>query len=180
MDLDLTKRWITRWEGARAIAYDDATGQPLKPGVKPIGNPTIAVGLNLNTSAARAAITGLGLDFAAVLSGAVSLTAGQIDSLLMSCIGIASTSARVLVPILNAIPDNQQMIMVDLAFNMGQSALGEFKQMLLHVRNQEWAAAAADLQDSSWFHQVGSGLHQRGGADVAVLGGANPLDILGN
>jgi len=53
MDLDLTKRWIKRWEGTRPVAYDDATGESLSPGMTAMGNPAIGVGLNLNTTAAR-------------------------------------------------------------------------------------------------------------------------------
>lgn len=178
MNLDITKRWIAHWEGTRSIAYDDATGLPLKPGVKPIGNPTIGVGLNLNTGAARVAITGIGLDFESVLSGAQSLTADQIDRLLSICIGTATQAAHVLIPIFNALPDNKQLVLTDLAFNMGQATLGEFKTMLACIRNQEWAPAAEALQASAWFHQVGAKPYQRGGANVAVLAGANPQDYL--
>ena len=50
MDLDLTKRWIKRWEGTRPVAYDDATGESLSPAITTMGNPTINVELNLNTT----------------------------------------------------------------------------------------------------------------------------------
>jgi len=68
MNLNLMKAWLTRWEGSRAQAYDDATGKPLT-GQPCIGNPTIGLGLNLRTAAACSAITALGLDFEDVLAG---------------------------------------------------------------------------------------------------------------
>jgi GH24 family phage-related lysozyme (muramidase) len=85
-----------------------------------------------------------------------------------------------LVPTFGSLPDNQQMVLTDLVFNMGQHALSKFVNTLNYINSQDWPNAATNLQQSAWFHQVGSGANQRGGADVAVLGGtANPPDILG-
>ena len=179
MNISLVNRWITRWEGRRAVAYDDATGEPIRPGVKVLGNPTIGVGLNLNTAMAHASITALGLDFAQVYAGAVTLTDDQIDHLLSECIGEATAGARRLVPALYTLPDAVQLVLIDLSFNMGEHRLAEFKTMLGRIEQKDWRGAANGLRDSAWFHQVGSALNHRGGADVAVLGGtAQPEDIL--
>jgi len=180
MDLDLTKRWIKRWEGTRPVAYDDATGESLSPGMTAMGNPTIGVGLNLNTTAARMTIASLGLDYANVLSGAVTLTEDEIEYILSTSITTALSSVRSLVPNFDYLPDNQQLVLADLAFDIGEARLAEFTYVLSYVRRQLFATAAAALQESKWFRQVGAGPHQRGGADVAVLGNmANPEDILG-
>jgi GH24 family phage-related lysozyme (muramidase) len=180
MDLALTKQWITRWESTRYQAYDDANGQPLTPGVAPKGNPTIGVGFNLVAAGAQTTIEALGLSYNDVLTGAVNITADQVDQLLTGSINLAIAGATILVPTFGSLPDNQQMVLTDLVFNMGQHALSKFVNTLNYINSQDWPNAATNLQQSAWFHQVGSGANQRGGADVAVLGGtANPPDILG-
>jgi len=93
MDLDLTRRWIQRWEGRRPIAYDDATGETIRPGVRILGNPTIGVGLNLDTAAARRMIEALGLDFDQVISGAIAPPIIQITA--ASATGVPSAVSLV-------------------------------------------------------------------------------------
>jgi len=180
MDLALTKQWITRWESSRAQAYDDANGRPLNPGDVPIGKPTVGVGLNLATPAAVTAITNLGLDFQSVLSGATLLTAEQIDTLLGGSIDLALITARRLVPNFDDLPDNQQLVVTDLSFNMGGPTLAKFVNTLKFIQAQDWPNAAANLSQSAWFKQVGSKPGQRAFSDVAVLGNTDtPQNILG-
>lgn len=179
MDLILSKRWTAHWEGRRAVAYDDATGESLSPGKAIIGNPTIGIGLNLNTASARIAIEGLGLNFDAVRAGRVALTDGQIDQLFTQSQNRAIAGARSLFPDFDTYPDDVQLVITDLCFNMGPGALATFTETCAAIRAQDRLRAGAALQDSRWFHQVGSGPDQRGGADVAVLSGrATAEDIL--
>lgn len=180
MDLPLTKQWITRWESSRAQAYDDATGRPLNPGDVALGKPTIGVGLNLATGAAITAINNLGLDFPSVLSGATLLTPDQIDQLLEGSIDLALVTARHLVPNFDDLPDNQQLVVTDLSFNMGGPTLSKFINTLRFIQQQDWPNAATNLRQSSWFNQVGSKPGQRAFSDVAVLGNTDtPQNILG-
>jgi lysozyme len=177
MNLDLTRRWIARWEGRRAVAYDDASGKQLAPGIQPVGNPTIGVGLNLLTGAARMAIATLGLDYARVVSGITPLTDAQIDDLLDGSIKSAVADVRSLLPAFDHLADSQALVMTDLAFNMGKGRLMEFVNMLGYVKRNAWANAAAELRDSKWYRQVG----KRGEADASVMGGtADPEAILGS
>jgi lysozyme len=176
MDLPLTKQWITHWESTRFQSYDDATGAPLNPGDTPKGNPTIGVGFNLVAAGAQATIESLGLDFNAVLTGAVNITDDQVDQLLTTTINGAVAGATRLVPIFDTIPDIPQMVLTDLVFNMGETAFSKFVNTLKFFNAQDWTNAANNLQQSAWFHQVG----QRGRGNVAVLSGAStPQDILG-
>lgn len=178
MDIALLMRWTGRWEGRRPVAYDDATGETIRPGVKIIGNPTIGQGANLLTAAARAAILAMGLDYSQVLTGAVTLTDAQIDELAAGGLNTAVSDARELFPGFDTFPEHAQIALGDLSFNMGRPRLSEFHQMLACIAAKNWPGAAAQLKDSAWFHQVGAARNQRGGADVAVLGGADPEDIL--
>lgn len=180
MNIPLTKRWIEHWEGRRLVAYDDATGLAISPGVPVKGTPTIGVGLNLFTATAKQAIAALGLNYADVISGHRPLTNAQVDSLLDSSFCVAHSAARTLIPAFDAVPENQQIVFVDLVFNLGLPRLSKFTGLLQAARSSNWAAAAAALQDSLWFHQVGPARHQRGGADVAMLAGlCQPEEILG-
>lgn len=174
MNLDLTRRWITRWEGRRAVAYDDKTGKAIVPGMTVEGNPTIGVGLNLLTAQAQAAIRALGLDYNKVLTGAGSLTDEQIDYCLTGSINSAIATARVLVPTFNYLPDDPALVLTDLAFNMGEHRLSEFVHMLQYVRMSKFVMAASELRNSEWFGQVG----HRAVADVAVLGGTGDPEAI--
>ena len=101
----------------------------------------------------------------------VIITADQVDELLDATVALAVTGARNLVPTLDALPADKQLVLVDLVFNMGEHGLSKFVNTLQAVKDQQWKAAASALQDSAWFHEVGSLPTQRGGADVAVLAG---------
>jgi lysozyme len=169
MDLPLTKQWISRWEGIRTQVYKDT-----------MGIPTIGVGLNLTTPAARTAVAALGLDCDALIAGTISLTDEQVDTLLGGSIDIALVTARKLVSNFDTLPEPQQIVITDLAFNMGGPTLSQFVHTLALIQAQNWADAARNLQQSNWFKQVGIKPNQRGGADSAVLANScTPQSVLG-
>ena len=168
MDLDLAARYTAHWEGTRSTVYLDTKGIP-----------TIGVGFNLTTPSAPAQIAALGLDYASVLNGSVALTADQIDQLLQTTLQTAAAAAQALVPDFDSIPNAQQIVVTDLAFNMGQATLATFVHTLTFIQQQNWPMAAYNLRQSLWFTQVGSGPTQRRGADCSVMAGtAQPTDFL--
>jgi GH24 family phage-related lysozyme (muramidase) len=168
VNLELTKRWITQWEGSRSRVYKDTKGIP-----------TIGVGLNLTTARAKVAVAALWLDMDELLTGIVELTPIQIDRLLTGSIQEAITASHSLISGFFELPDNQQLVIVDLAFNMGYLTLSKFTETLGAIRAKKWAAASLHLRRSEWFSQVGSKSNQRGWADVAVLGNVSqPQDFL--
>jgi lysozyme len=59
----------------------------------------------------------------------------------------------------------RQSVLIDLAFNMGLAKLLGFQHMLAACKVQDWGTAADELQNSTWFTQVGT----RGPALVALL-----------
>jgi GH24 family phage-related lysozyme (muramidase) len=176
MNLALIKKWITRWESTRFAAYDDKTGKPITPTTVLVGKAHIGVGFDLEAPGAQAIVTGLHLDYAGIKAGRVIITADQVDELLDTTAAIAVTGAKN-----DALPADKQLVLVDLVFNMGEHGLSKFVNTLEAVKTEHWTVAAAALQDSSWFHEVGSLPTQRGGADVAVLAGtATAASILAN
>jgi len=55
-----------------------------------------------------------------------------------------------------ALSEVRQRVCLDLAFNMGYSALG-FHKCLDAIRKKDWSRAAKELYNSKWSRQVGDG-----------------------
>lgn len=51
--------------------------------------------------------------------------------------------------------DVRQRVVIDLTFNMGLRTLQGFPHALAAMARGDWARAAAELQDSHWYRQVG-------------------------
>jgi len=164
MNLDLAKQWVSHWEGTRLKCYRDS-----------LGIATVGVGFNLTAAGARQTIANLGVDYDGLLTGAVGLAPEQVKDLLVGSVDIAASGARLLVPNCGEITEDRQIVLVDLAFNLGQRKLSTFVRTLQCIREQAWESAAAELEASEWFEQVGPGVRQRGGANVAVLRGSTTV-----
>jgi GH24 family phage-related lysozyme (muramidase) len=167
MDLDTVKAWIEHWESRRYQAYDDKTGQPITPGCAVQGNPTVGVGFNLNANGAQAAIELLGLDFRRVCAGQQILTDDQVNTLLDQTVNQAIQVAQQLIENFDGLPGDQQVVVVDMVFNLGMTGFSKFKMAIQAICNQDWPTAAQQMQDSAWFRQVGA----RATADVNLMAG---------
>jgi len=167
MDLDNVKAWIEHWESRRYQAYDDKTGQPITPGCVVQGNPTVGVGFNLNANGAHSAIQQLGLDFGHVCAGQQVLTDDQVNTLLDQTVNQAIQGAQQLIQNFDSLPDAQQVVVVDMVFNLGMPGFSKFKLAIQAICNQDWPTAAQQMQSSAWFRQVGA----RATADVNLMAG---------
>tara|TARA_S200002703_G_C3766286_1_gene235888 strand:+ start:685 stop:1134 length:450 start_codon:yes stop_codon:yes gene_type:complete len=54
----------------------------------------------------------------------------------------------------SSFPEEVQLILANMMFNMGMPRLSKFKKMIAAVEAQDWAEAAAQMKDSKWYHQV--------------------------
>ena len=52
------------------------------------------------------------------------------------------------------LPEEVQLIIANMMFNMGYSRLSKFKGMKRGVDARDWTAAAAEMVDSRWYKQV--------------------------
>ena len=52
------------------------------------------------------------------------------------------------------LPEEVQLIIANMMFNMGRTRLSKFKGMKRGVDAQDWNAAADEMVDSSWYKQV--------------------------
>ena len=52
------------------------------------------------------------------------------------------------------LPEEVQLIVANMMFNMGYTRLSKFKGMKRGVNARDWNAAADEMVDSRWYHQV--------------------------
>ena len=58
-------------------------------------------------------------------------------------------------PIVEDLDDQRQMILLDMAFNMGVPRLGKFKKMWAAIEDGDMIEASKQALDSRWAYQVG-------------------------
>jgi len=54
----------------------------------------------------------------------------------------------------NVLPEEVQLIIANMMFNMGRPRLSKFKGMKAGVDAQDWDKAADEMIDSAWYRQV--------------------------
>ena len=52
------------------------------------------------------------------------------------------------------LPDEVQLILANMMFNMGRPRLSQFKLMKAAIDERNWAEAAVQMADSKWYNQV--------------------------
>ncbi len=152
--------WIARWEGRSRHVYMDTEG-----------HPTVGIGFNLDRPQAKREIEALGLDYDKVRTGAQDLTDGQIDQLFSKTTDEAISGARQAVTNFDDIPEDKQVVLVDMVFNLGVGKFSKFRKTIDAVEKEDWLQAALEMKDSAWFAQVGAKENQRGGANVRLMQG---------
>jgi lysozyme len=59
-----------------------------------------------------------------------------------------------LYPDFNDLPEEVQLIVANMMFNMGRPRLSKFKGMKRGVDSKDWNSAADEMVDSAWYRQV--------------------------
>ena len=153
-DLVSLKFCVERNEARRHRAYLDSENIP-----------TVGIGFNLRRGDARGKIEAFGLDYDQVCNQQIELTDDQIDSLLWGDLATAIDDASALFSNFDELNTARQIILLDMAFNLGKSRLSGFKKMIAAVLAKDWNEAAAQMMDSRWYRQVKS----RGERNVEVM-----------
>ena len=52
------------------------------------------------------------------------------------------------------LPEEVQLIIANMMFNMGRPRLSKFKKMIQAIRDGDWIEAGNQMQDSRWYKQV--------------------------
>jgi GH24 family phage-related lysozyme (muramidase) len=138
--------FLSKEEGVRQWAYDDATSQRILPGQPARGNVTVGVGFNMDdpSSQARFASALPGVNFNAVRSGQQPLNDAQIRTLFDFN---AQEAERI---VANKLPgvdlnEHQRLALVSMAFN-GPSLLGH--HLIDAVTSGDQAAAVNAIRTS--------------------------------
>ncbi len=71
---------------------------------------------------------------------------GDIDITLADCLLVFDDFA--------SFPEEVQLILANMMFNMGMPRLSKFKKMIAAVEAGDYQEAAAQMKDSRWYHQV--------------------------
>ena len=64
------------------------------------------------------------------------------------------SDCEILYPDFYDLPEEAQLIIANMMFNMGRTRLSKFKGMKRGVDAQDWNAAGDEMVDSAWYNQV--------------------------
>jgi len=72
--------------------------------------------------------------------------ARDVDVVLEEC--------KKLLPSFEVLPEDVQLIIANMMFNMGRPRLSGFKNFLAAIALQDWHTASVEMVDSRWYQQV--------------------------
>lgn len=84
-----------------------------------------------------------------------SYTPDEIDALFKQDLDKATTAAKALFKTFDNQPTDIQVILVDMAFNLGQTGLSKFRNFREAIDFKNYLVAAIELENSLWYKQVG-------------------------
>jgi GH24 family phage-related lysozyme (muramidase) len=120
-------------------------------------NPTIGVGFNLTRLDADKRLKSVGADPKLIRSGKARLTANQIETLYVQDLNSAKKSAKKLLSkTWDELPKDVQEVLTEMAFNLGEGGLSEFKNTLGYIEDKRFKLAAQSMLKTKWARQVGS------------------------
>jgi lysozyme len=125
---------LRQHEGLRLQVYDDATGEPIRPGSHVVGKPTIGIGT--------------------LLCAPGGITHEEAEYLLANRLSVATNAVVKLVPGLSIDDPVRFDVLKEMAFQMGATGLSEFRKTLQAVREHRWDFAADYMLDSLWARQT--------------------------
>jgi lysozyme len=131
MDMQFIKELILE-ERTVLRVYDDATGEPVVPGYRLLGHPTIGTGRSLDTHGISAAEAGFLLDNdLAEIEGKLRQYSWWV-----------------------ALNPVRQFVIVSMAFNMGIAGLLAFPHMIAALFHADYPTAASEMLASRWAKQL--------------------------
>lgn len=110
-------------------------GVRAKPYVDTVGKVSIGIGRNL---------TDVGID------------RGEMALMFANDLADAEEAARRLMPGFDRLSDARKAVLVNMAFNMGETVLGGFQNTLAAIREGRYDDAARGMLASKWATQVGA------------------------
>ena len=78
----------------------------------------------------------------------------RVDECFKADIEITIEDCNILYSNFNDIPEEAQLIIANMMFNLGRPRLSKFKGMKSGVDSRDWNKAADEMVDSAWYRQV--------------------------
>jgi len=132
MDLDVLRKQIEADEGCKYEIYLDH-----------LGLPTFGIG-HLVTESDEEYNRPVG----------TFITTDRVAECFNKDVGTVLEDCERLYPDFDSLPEEVQLIIANMMFNMGYPRLSKFKGMKAGVDARDWQQAADEMVDSKWYHQV--------------------------
>ncbi len=87
---------------------------------------------------------------------AQGITRAEALALLANDIARVELELRAYLPYFDELSDNRKMALADMCFNLGAQRFLAFRHMHHQLAAGNWQRAAAEMEDSLWFRQVGA------------------------
>jgi GH24 family phage-related lysozyme (muramidase) len=134
-------------EGFEAGVYEDT-----------MGIKTIGYGFNLERAGSKEALEKAGIEksVADLASGKAKLTEEEASQLMLGEMGHFKLVAKRFVgeDVWKNLSGNRQGIITNMAYNMGEGTLKQFKKLRAAIRGGDWQEAQVQMADSDWSKQV--------------------------
>ena len=132
MDLEVLRKQIEADEGCKYEIYLDH-----------LGLPTFGIG-HLVTESDEEYNRPVG----------TFITTDRVAECFNKDVGTVLEDCERLYPDFDSLPEEVQLIIANMMFNMGYPRLSKFKGMKAGVDARDWQQAADEMVDSKWYHQV--------------------------
>ena len=123
---------LTADEGKRTLAYDDSTGETVKPGTVIRGNVTVGVGRDIQN---------------------FGLSEDEIQMLLHNDIGRVIEEARQF-PFYIGLDEVRKIVVCSMLFNLGLTRFNKFVRFKKALHARSFEAAANEMRDSLYYRQL--------------------------
>jgi lysozyme len=153
VDRQKVRDHVGRQEGFRPVRYWDTAGKM-----------SIGKGFNLDAPGAADRCARVGLDYEALRNGA-AITEEQADLLMDEGITVAQDAALVTVVGFMDLPENVQLVVIDMLFNMGRDKFLKFHKMIDALEAHDWRRMVSEMRASLWYGEVGT----RALEDIALV-----------
>jgi len=78
----------------------------------------------------------------------------RVNDLFKKDIKVTLEECRVLYENFDDLPEEAQLILANMMFNMGRPRLSKFKKMNKAIAEEDWIEASLQMEDSKWYRQV--------------------------
>ena len=132
MDLDKLQKELAEDEGCKYEIYNDH-----------LGYATFGIGH---------LVTDSDLEYGQEIGTEVSKE--RVDECFKADIEITIKDCNILYSNFNDIPEEAQLILANMMFNLGRPRLSKFIRMRENVINHDWKGAESEMRNSKWYSQV--------------------------